>query len=394
MKRIAILVLTLLALFNTVSAQISTQLYAASPLLTQLGDDITLVRSITIGTIRPGTSDFGVSIYRVTVATANARATVRSSGRVVNCYIPTTASATNGSDHHLSVINTTTGYVCELFGAARVSGSATDWTADGAYLYPISGSGISPQFGCDSSGRNCVVYRTTASGLSVINFAITLEDVADIQAGHLSHGLSFALPSSLVNGDENSGYVAPATASETKGTAGSTGIPMGAIFTLPRGYEVPNGLNIVSTAVLQSLRDYGFIVADVASPPNYGGLAVGAFRIEPAAQQALGFAADQPNAGCTSGSTLLRCVVQAEVYNEIQRVGLWRVSNTTVITPTAAPSRTPTRTPTVSITATRTPTRTPTVTYTPSPTSLTLTPTLAGTECGLVLSPVVTLSCR
>lgn len=337
-KLVAILIAFVSCFVTTVSAQTSTILYPQSPLRVPIPSNATYTRESRIGSIRQGTADYSVSVYRIDTDAPDYRLTVSSSGRVVNCDMPLNVTATDGEDHHLDVINTLTGQVCELFGGQTYARTgATSFTGDGAQLYAIAGTNGN---GITSNSN----WRTTASGFSVIAGAVTLEDVADIQAGFLSHGLNFALPPNVIS----QGFIAPAIGGEQSGRAGTGGIPMGARYALPRDYVVPTNLNPFTQVVLQAFRDYGGMVSDGNGAANYGGLAVGTFRIEPAAEMALYGTQDNPNVQCpniVTASSPLRCIVQQQFYNEIARVGLFRITGDSGgVTSTPVVSATPTRT--------------------------------------------------
>lgn len=373
-------------------------IYPNSQLRTALPANATYVRENRIGTFRQGYQEWSMPIYR-TAADANiplVTVTNTYSGRTERWPIPTYALPAPEADAHLGVLSLATNLFYESW--------ATEWTsstaisAGGMVAYALTGNGITPNTN----------HRTTASGISMANGQITREDFIDPVTGELNvntfaiyHALNISLPANILSKT----YIAPAIGGEEAGSAGSNGIPMGAIFAIPSSVDV-DALNVhpFTRLLLRAARDYGMYVTDGNGSPLYNGLSIATTRVEIGLVEEL--------YGLDSNTFLFQ--VQEEIGAVIRQYGIYRVTlpNGTAVppasitpavntaTPTASPSFTPTRTPTriPTATATRTPsivpvsatptvvntastavssvTRTPTLTPTPTPT---ITPSAVGT---------------
>lgn len=361
MKRLTTLVVAMLLLFNTVQAQ--TLLYPLSPLRIEIPSNATYTQEFRIGTFRNTYTDYSGNppcIVPVGTTLPTVRITVDSSGRVENWQIPTTCNPDTGSDHHLIVVNENTGFVYE-FWLFRWNSGRTSARVGGAVPYAINGNGI-------TTNPN---RRTTAAGISDAAGQIRAADMSACDTA-ITHGLAIALPTWAIS----TAFIPPAVGGETAGRAPtSTGIPMGALFALPRDLDIesiPN-LSPFTRTALRAAQTYGLMVDDGNSAANYLGRANGSnyaatatFHIEPGVLTSF----------CGVSNDDFLQVVGREVGAVIAQYGLFRVtysSSGTTTPATIAPSAT--RTAVGLPTVTRTPTRTPTVipgsSATPTPRALT-----------------------
>lgn len=359
MKRLFVFLFLLLSTLSLAYGQSSNPtLFPLSPLRTPIPSNATYIAETRIGTFRNTFTDYSGSYggCRVPVGTTLplVRVTVTSSGRVENWQIPTTCRPDTGSDHHLNAANYNTGFLYECWDCTWNS-SNTAISAGGAVDYAISGSGI-------TSNPN---HRTTAAGFSEAMGQIRLEDMLACDTA-LPHGLTIALPRWAIS----TGFISPAVGGEERGTGGSSAIPMGTRFALPRSLNVDSLPNIqpFTRTVLRAAQTYGLLVADGNSSGNYLSRPNGAdyaatatFRVEPNTLESV----------CGVDNDSVLTTVGSEIGNVIATYGLYRVTfnsigtvTPVIVSPTA--TRTPTRTPTiVSTSITVTPSRTPTGVFTP-----------------------------
>jgi hypothetical protein len=375
--------------YQPVQAQAVTYLYPSSPLRTLIPANATYVQETRIGTFRQGQQGWGTPTYRVSAGTTIPLVTITntSSGRVERWPIPTTAIPAPEADAHMVVIHYGTGMVYEFY--AAIWTSATTITAGGMVAFPLSSNGIS----------NPTYRRTTASGLALTNGIVSREDFSNPSTGALdssrqiNHALSLHLPPALLGTNT---YIAPAVGGEASGQAGANGIPMGALFALPRNLnpDTISGLHPFTQRLLRAARDYGLYVSDATGTPLYNNKYIGTIEVETGLLAQL--------YGVSNDDLISR--IQSEIYSVIQTYGIYRVNGGSS-SPTQVPSATATRTPTAIIlpptntpvptatmtrtlpptntlvptatrTPSRTPSRTPTATRTPTPTR---TPTGAAT---------------
>lgn len=329
-------------------------IYPSSQLRTILPANATYVRENRIGTFRQGYQEWSMPIYR-TPADANiplVTVTNTYSGRIERWPIPTYALPAPEADAHLGVLSMATNLFYESWATEWVNSS--NIRAGGMVAYPLGGNGITPNPN----------HRTTASGISMANGQITREDFIDPATGDLNpnilaiyHALNISLPANILSRT----YIAPAIGGEEAGSAGSNGIPMGAIFAIPASVDV-DSLNVhpFTRLLLRAARDYGMYVTDGNGSPLYNGLSIATTRVEIGLVEEL--------YGLDSNTFLFQ--VQEEIGAVIRQYGIYRVTlpsgtaippasitpavGTSTPTVTPLPSSTPTRTPTRTVTATRT----------------------------------------
>jgi len=101
----------------------------------------------------------------------------------VSFRIPLYATPSTGGDHHLVVINASTGKELDLWLASHDPGSGS-WTAGGRYLTDPSGSGS-----ICAAPQHC--QGAVASGFAAFGGIIRPEEIAQ---GHIDHALFFTTP--------------------------------------------------------------------------------------------------------------------------------------------------------------------------------------------------------
>ncbi len=348
-------------------------------------------RETRIGSFRPGYQEWGCPVFRIPANESHPMVTVTntSSGRVETWPIPTYAVPANAADGHMCIVNLGTQTVYEFFEAVWTGTSTI--SAGGMVAFPMSANGIS----------NPPHRRVTASGFANMFGMIRREDFINPSTGQLdpnntvlTHALTINLPPAILG---NNTFVSPAVGGEVSGNASSNGIPMGALFALPRNLDV-DALNVhpIVRTILRAARDYGLYVADGTGTANYGGNYAGTIEMEPQLLVQL--------YGQGSSNDYYMETIQSQVFSVISQYGIYRVTagtgpvptNTPVpATNTPVPPATSTPRPTNTVvppTSTPRPTNTPTSTPRPSntPVSPTVTPRPTDVGGGQDLTPTQT----
>lgn len=230
-----------------------------------------------IGSFRPMAEDWAAPIYRIAPGQTYPLVQVENyfSGRIEIWPIPTFALPSTTSDHNMVVLYPDVSY--EFWDAHWVD--ATHISAGGMVAFWLDGAGIS-----DPPNQ-----RVSASGFSILAGVVVREDFTT-DAGQLDpnavidHPLTMALPGAVISAD----YIPPAVGGEVSGQAGTSGIPMGALFALPPDLDV-DSLDVLpyTKALLRAARDYGVYACDANGTPLIDGKAVGTLRIEPGLYQAV-----------------------------------------------------------------------------------------------------------
>jgi hypothetical protein len=347
--------------------------YPLSPMRNTIPANAVYTRDDRIGSFRNSYEQWECPTYRVPANQSNPLVTITntSSGRVEKWPIPTYALPATGDDMHLCVINLSNKMVYEFWEAVWVN--STTMRAGGMVSFPMNSTGVS----------NPIYYRVTASGFSNTIGMVKREDFMNATTGQLElnsntvvrHALTMAVHWNLLGKNT---YVAPAVGGEILGTnTGSSGIPMGALFALPRNLNIDT-LNVdpFVKVILRAARDYGIYISDGSGTAKYNGKDAGILEIETGLMPLL-------YGSGTSNDSFLD-TVQAQTYAVVQQYGLYRVTAGTgpVPTNTVAPTVTPTRTPTPTLTRTPTPIP-PTATFTRTPTPITPTATFTRTPTPL-----------
>jgi hypothetical protein len=371
-------VFLLLSQIQVMPAQAQTfpgsEFYPQSPLRVLIPSNATYTRNNQIGTLRNAFEQWECPVTRVPSTENAPLVTVTNPyGRVERWPIPTRARAATGADGHMCVVNYRTGIVYEFY-QARWTGSTTI-SAGGMVAYPMNTTGVS----------NPTNRRVTASGFANTVGMVKRDDflnangVLDINNAVIRHALTMAIP----RGIASQGFIAPAIAGDTNGQAGSSGIPMGARFALPRNLNI-DALNVdpVVKVILRAVRDYGVFVSDTSGTLPYQGKQIGIMEFETGLLPQL-YGSGRINDDFAQS-------IQEQVFAVINQHGLFRVTGGTVTAPTNTPvvTNTPTIRPSSTFTLvptfTRTPTNTPLPTLTRTPTftptaTLTRTPTFTPT---------------
>lgn len=141
---------------------------------------------------------------------------------------------------HMAIIDLSTGYEYDFWGALKVDG---EWTAGWASKAPYNGSGIY------ADGHSC-----RGSGMVLTAGLIWPEELAD---GHIDHALIFSYPYTKAKK-----YVYPAT--KTDGTSKrEDAIPIGARIQLDPDLDLESlGLTSYEMTIARALQEYGMILCD------------------------------------------------------------------------------------------------------------------------------------
>lgn len=359
-------------------AQQSQGIFPLSPVWQPIPDHAVYTLEPRIGSFRMTLENWECPVYRVYPGQVVplVKSVVTSSGRTAYWPIPASAKPASGDDKHMCIINYEDGNVYEFWRAV--------WQADGSIKaggmvkFPLNGTGIS----------NPPNFRVTASGFSNTTGMIKREDFMNeagqitLEGRRINHALTMAIPWCLLIKD---GYIPPAVGGEIMGCATENGIPLGALFALPKSLNV-DALSVPPFVreVLRAARDYGIYIVDGSGSAKYGGKDTGILEIETGLMPLL--------YGTGTRNDDFSVAMQSAVYNVIATHGLWRVTIPDIpptptgipVTPTGIPTEIPmeTFTPTgIPMEPTEIPTEIPTATEIPTeiPTE-TLEPTGIPTE--------------
>jgi hypothetical protein len=156
--------------------------------------------------------------------------------------MPAGARPDPAGDGHLSVVQSSTGCVYDLFRARSADGS---WTAS-------SGNAL----GQGSTGIYAGGGGTRAAGFSA---ALGLVWPQEIERGHIDHALVFAYPYT-----RSGAPVAPATRSDGRTTTAGA-LPMGARLRLDPRLDLSTlGLNRAERVIAKALQEYGMVLGDTS----------------------------------------------------------------------------------------------------------------------------------
>lgn len=289
-----------------------------SPFNKPIPNDATYTKENRIGSFRQVYEVWSMPIYRINKGETHELVKVvnKYSNRTVYWPIPKHAKPAAEDDAHLGVIDYNNNVIYE-FWDAQWNSSKTQINAGGMKDFPFADNGIS----------NPTNQRVNAAGFSTISGMVIKEDLLNPNTGQLDanmrlkHSLAMALPIDVVY---KNGYVPPAVGGEKLGKAGSSGIPMGALFAIPKNVNVDN-LNIhpMSKIILNAVRDYGVYINDGNNSTVKNGKYNGTIRIEPGLSEEL--------FGVTSDSLITK--VEADITKVITDYGIYRITGGTT-TPT------------------------------------------------------------
>jgi len=166
--------------------------------------------------------------------------------------LPINAHPANGTDHHLVVLQPSTGKMWEFWAMVNngTSGKA-EWMADwGGYLTNYS----------DSTGFFGQPFPTWGATATSLMLPGGLMLVSEAKAGIFPHALAFA---TLDMAPWNQ-VVLPAQRSDGNGHGI---IPEGTRFRLPHNIDLTNVTNSFAKMMAIAIRDYGLIMRDTAGVP-------------------------------------------------------------------------------------------------------------------------------
>ena len=158
--------------------------------------------------------------------------------------IPSYAAPTEGSDHHLTVLDPAAGTMLDMWAAEKLSDG---WRAGTRWVSPAKGSAIA----CDSSGR--------CGGANAANFALMAGVVRpeEIAQGRIEHALVITTPYT-----RSDVIACPATHTDGR-NASVEALPMGARVQLDPAVNVDAlALPAWKKTIARALQEYGAYVGD------------------------------------------------------------------------------------------------------------------------------------
>jgi hypothetical protein len=160
----------------------------------------------------------------------------------------TYACASDG-DCHLTVIDTSTCRLHELWRANLTGGTSTGTFTSGCQaIWDLSA--VPP-----ATGRGDFCTSADAAGLPILPLVFTADEVA---RGTIDHAIRFILPNSLIRADI---YVRPGTHSTGATSGGSAAPPYSARLRLKASKDL-SGLSAGARVIAQALKRYGMFLAD------------------------------------------------------------------------------------------------------------------------------------
>ncbi len=252
-----------------------------------------------IGSVRPAQEDYSMPIYRISSKNVPLVKVVNDYGRTENWPIPRSAQPNTGTDHRLAVVDTSKQVIYEMWDAEWRDD--TTLHAGGMKDFPLNGDGLSHPA---NQRVNAAGWAASAGMFTLADFSTTSE---------VSHALMISLPHALLKRDA---FISPAIGGEAHGD--NTGdIPLGTRFALPKNVDV-DALQIspFTKILVRQLRDYGAFVSDRNNAAKYKGQYVATFQVE----QGL------PKKIYGISNNDLSQKVQTEMYEVIQKYGLYRIS--------------------------------------------------------------------
>ncbi len=157
-----------------------------------------------------------------------------------------------GGDGHVVVIDKDNNRLYEMYSASKNSDNS--WNAESAAIFHLDSNNVRPTAQPDWTSAD-------AAGLPIFPGLVRSEE-ASKGAGGIKHALRFTIPSSLIL---NRSYTAPATHWIKTSCTASACIPFGAKLRLKSSFQIPSGVSTETKAVLQALKTYGMVLADVGS---------------------------------------------------------------------------------------------------------------------------------
>ena len=170
----------------------------------------------------------------------------------VSFRIPRYAAVTSGSDHRISVIESTTGRELDMW-AASYDPARDRWTAGSRY---ITTSGAAGSGSLCRPGTHC--NAAVAAGWAALGGVVRPEEVAQ---GHIDHALALTTPVTRAD------YIACPATHEDGNTRwdperGMYPVPIGARVQLDPDFEVPPSWPDWKREITEALQVYGGYVTD------------------------------------------------------------------------------------------------------------------------------------
>ena len=152
------------------------------------------------------------------------------------------AGGGNSGDRHLLLVDTTIGFLYEIY-AARWNGSA--WSAGSGAVFDLSSNGKRPD-GWTSAD---------AAGLAIFPGLVRADEV--FVAGEIRHAIRFTVRATQ-------GYIDPASHDATTGAGGNLRPPLGLRVRLKSSVDL-TAMSVPARVVLTAMKKYGLILADNGS---------------------------------------------------------------------------------------------------------------------------------
>ena len=214
---------------------------------------------------KPGinAAHYSTPLYRVNSTTPKSPVRIVQNGRpqtetvlgrecLKGVPLPQKVRAADGTDGHLTILETDTGKLYEFWKFKKVN---SRWQASwGGILENVKTSdGIMPRVTNASGGEEA--WGATATGLPVIAGTILIEE---LKTGKIPHALAFAIPRA-----KKGKFIWPAR--RTDGTTSApNAIPEGARFRLPEDIPMDPRWLPLTRMLVEAVRDYGMILRDQA----------------------------------------------------------------------------------------------------------------------------------
>ncbi|HEY1554083.1 MAG TPA: hypothetical protein VGF94_04570 [Kofleriaceae bacterium] len=152
----------------------------------------------------------------------------------------------NYGDHHVLLVDSDNCRLWELYHV--YSDGSGGWDIFGSASWDLRSTALRPMTWTSSD----------AAGFPIYPLLLRADEAS---SGHIDHALRFTIPSASIR----TSYVWPARHQTDNGTASASLPPMGQLFRLKAGYQIPSGFHTQSVAILTAMQQYGLYIADGGS---------------------------------------------------------------------------------------------------------------------------------
>lgn len=303
------------------TADMKTDYFKNSVFAQKIPQDAKYTRETRIGSLRNNIDAYSTPIYRIRkgLSVPLVKVVNRYSNRTEYWPIPNTAQPNTGTDSAMIIIDYNT-YTSYEFWDVQWNSSKTQLTAGGMKDFNLYGTGIS-----DPPNQ-----RVTAGGFAGVAGEVLRDDLTNPTTGKLDQNMRMnrALAIFLNSDILTTGYVPPAVGGESSGSGGSSGIPLGTRFTIPRDVNVDSlSVHPFAKILLKSIQEYGIYAKDGSSNPPINGKYVATISVEPTIIKELwGVEHD-----------VMVSIIQQDTEEVISQYGLFKVTGGTTTTPPPTP---------------------------------------------------------